>query len=244
VADFDRCSGLLSNPKEYATKPSSCHDIYDTTCMENFTEGLCFSPNGRFLYLSSYYGIKQLDLWDNDTSTQWSYIHGLDTVWDYFNGYSNMYLGPNNKLYIGHWSGIGDGLSVIENPDVKGVGCNFCELCLRFPYFSTTTPPCMPNYDLGAAPVGGTCWPLANSNIAMPLTELIMYPNPASTQLTLELNNSYHNKANYYVYNAIGQFIFDGELKLNQKSILDISNLANGIYYIKCEGMNKKFVKE
>ncbi|HOZ53046.1 MAG TPA: hypothetical protein PLU17_14365, partial [Chitinophagaceae bacterium] len=128
VADFDRCTGVLSNPKEYATRPSSCFDINDTTCMENFTEGLCFSPNGRFLYLSSYFSIKQLDLWDNDTATQWSYIHGIDTAWDYFNGYSNMYLGPNNKLYIGHRNGIGDGLSVIENPDVKGVGCNFCEL--------------------------------------------------------------------------------------------------------------------
>ncbi len=244
VADFDRCTGLLSNPKEYATKPSSCHDIYDTTCMENFTEGLCFSPNGRFLYLSSYYGIKQLDLWDNDTSTQWSYIHGIDTVWDYFNGYSNMYLGPNNKLYIGHWNGIGDALSVIENPDVKGVGCNFCELCLRFPYFSTTTPPCMPNYDLGAAPVGGTCWPLNTSDLNTETPYLLIYPNPASSQLTVELNHSGIKQSNYSLYNTMGQVLISGEINPYHKVSIDISGLPNGIYFIKCEGVIKKFVKE
>ncbi len=88
------------------------------------------------------------------------------------------------------------------------------------------------------------CTPMSIPEEVYNSSSLLVYPNPASSQLTLELNKSKNSKANYYVYNAIGQFILDGELKLNQKSFLDISNLANGIYYIKCEGMSKKFVKE
>ena len=88
------------------------------------------------------------------------------------------------------------------------------------------------------------CTPMSVPKEVYNSSSLLVYPNPASKQLRIELINSKNSKESYYVYNAIGQFILDGELKLNQKSILDISNLANGIYYIKCVGMSKKFVKE
>jgi hypothetical protein len=53
-------------------------------------------------------------------------------------------------MYIGNWNGLGKAMSVINNPDVKGVGCGFCPKCFQFPKIGAGNPPCMPNYALGA----------------------------------------------------------------------------------------------
>ena len=244
VADFDRCTGILSNPKVYPVNPSSCHNIYDTSCYENYTQGLCFSPNGRFLYVSTYDNIKQLDLLDNDTNTQWSYIHGIDTVWDYFNTYSSIYLGPNDKLYIGHYNGLGDAMSVINSPNVKGIACNFCELCCPFPKYGSTDPPCMPNYHLGAAPVGGTCWPLGSSAIIEWNKEIKVYPNPVSTVMVVEtqLENTSQILG---LYNVFGQLVNSYDIKAQQTRIeINMSHFSNGLYYLKCDCNVIKILKE
>ncbi len=150
VADFNRCSGELSNPLVYDVPPLSAHNTFDSTMVDVLSEGLAFSPNGRFLYLNMYYNIQQLDLLDSDTSTRWSVVAGLDTTWDAFNSYSSMYLGPDNKLYVGNWGGLSKQMSYFDTPNIKGVGSGFCPRCLRFPKVGVTAPPCMPNYDLGA----------------------------------------------------------------------------------------------
>ncbi|HOZ53047.1 MAG TPA: T9SS type A sorting domain-containing protein, partial [Chitinophagaceae bacterium] len=106
------------------------------------------------------------------------------------------------------------------------------------------TPPCMPNYDLGAAPVGGTCWPLNTSDLNTETPHLLIYPNPASSHLTLEFNHSSIKQSNYSLYNTMGQVLISGEINSYYKSLIDISSLPSGIYFIKCEGVIKKFVKE
>ena len=247
VADFDRCTGMLSNPKVYATHPASCHDIYDTACYENFTQGLCFSPNGRFLYVSSYYNIKQLDLLDNDTNTQWSLIHGLDTPWVNFNLYSSLYLGPNNKLYVGHYGSLSYAMSVINNPDVKGVGCNFCEMCLPFPKYGAADPPCMPNYHLGAAPVGGNCWPLGISETVSQANEISVYPNPSTGELNI-IADKILADVWIRIVNITGETILQREGLNGGRFTFDISSRPQGIYFVEIKTDNEikrmKLVKE
>ncbi|MBK8686447.1 MAG: hypothetical protein IPN26_16510 [Bacteroidetes bacterium] len=60
----------------------------------------------------------------------------MDTVYDYFNGYSMGYLGWDKKLYIGNWHGLGKTMSVIDSPDNKGISCGWCPKCLRFPGYT------------------------------------------------------------------------------------------------------------
>jgi len=247
VADFDRCNGMLSNPKVYVTHPASCHDIFDTACYENFTQGLCFSPNGRFLYVSSYYNIKQLDLLDNDTNTQWSLIHGLDTPWVNFNLYSSLYLGPNNKLYVGHYGSLSYAMSVINNPDVKGLGCNFCELCLPFPKYGAADPPCMPNYHLGAAPVGGNCWPLGISETVSQANEISVYPNPSTGELNI-IADKILADVWIRIVNITGETILQREGLNGGRFTFDISSRPQGIYFVEIktdsEIKRMKLVKE
>ena len=226
VADFNRCSGVLSNPKVYQTKPG----IFNS----NNHNGLCFSPNGRFIYLSSDYNIKQLDLWDADTNTQWAEVAGLDTIINNFQWYSNMYLGPDNRLYIGNWNGTSNGLSTIIYPDNKGAACGWSPKYLHFPSSGVGAPPCIPNYHLGKM---AGCWPLSNEELIINNEELVVYPNPSSTKISIKYVTAKHEAVYKQLYNSIGQLILS-----TKENEIDVRNLSSGIYYLKVGNQTKKVI--
>jgi len=74
------------------------------------------------------------------------------------------------------------------------------------------------------------------------LSPVRVYPNPATTQLYVDINSQ--EKADYVIYNIIGQIIMQG--KLQELSIINVESLSNGIYYLKISGSENvtlKFVK-
>jgi hypothetical protein len=238
LADFDRCTGMLSNmqkknipilPTNFPASANEPNDKYST--------GLCFSPNGRFIYTITYTNIQQYDTWDSDSSTAWYHVANMDTVYDYFNGYSMGYLGWDKKLYIGNWHGLGKTMSVIDSPDNKGISCGWCPKCLRFPdtLGGATNPPCQPNYNLGKD-TSINCWPLAVENTNMSSESLFVYPNPTSGRLIIRGCN--HNTSKEL-------FSHSGQLLLRTKeNELDLSRFAKGIYILRCEGQVRKVVVE
>jgi hypothetical protein len=154
LADFDRCTGELSNGKSIPVPNFSAHDPSDTTIQDVNTQGLCFSPNGQFLYVNKFFNLLQYDLSDPDSSYRMvSYRRLRYYMAVAFQKYSSSYIGPDGKIYVGNWWGISKQMSVINIPNAKGVACDFCPRCLRFPYPDITgasTPPNMPNYAFGS----------------------------------------------------------------------------------------------
>ena len=227
LADFDRCTGKLSNIKKIKI-PIFAGDSSST--------GLAFSPNGRFLYVTQYTNIYQYDLQDTNQTTAWYYVHGIDTTAGMFAGYTSIDLAPNGKMYIGNYQGVSRQMSVIDSPDFKGNWCNFCRKCLRseavYGYFGTA--PTMPNYGLGAK---APCWPLGMGEIADNRFEINVYPNPANSILYISYTNP--NKLEFELYNTIGQLI----LTTYSKEI-NVSSFSKGIYYFKAENYLKKIVIE
>jgi hypothetical protein len=141
------------------------------------------------------------NIWQYDLQdTTWYHVAGLDTSYQKFQDYDASYLGPNNKLYIGNFAGLSKQMSIIENPDVKGAGCNFCPRCLRLDTLVNgyiSTPPCMPNYSLGAQ----DCWSLATSQLPnKSMSELVAYPNPATSVLNIEVKNIKSSAAKMYPF--------------------------------------------
>lgn len=115
VFDFDRNAGVISNNLQI-TSPDvflNFHDAY----------GIEFSPSGQLLYVSTFQGnqLFQIDL-------------GAGSLTDIINStieiaqggmvfFGALQLGPDKRIYHAH-EGTSF-LGVIENPDVKGLGCNF-----------------------------------------------------------------------------------------------------------------------
>jgi hypothetical protein len=231
LADFDRCYGILSNPKEIIMPWGYSHNINDTSEKERLIKGLAFSPNDELLYVISESNIYQYDL-QVDT---WFHVAGLDTSWQKFQFYDASYLGPDGKLYIGNFGGLSKQMSVINNPDVKGAGCNFCPRCLRFDslglYAAASTPPCMPNYSLGK----DTCWALDVTEHLAVKNELEVFPNPSSTVLYIKSKS----KSNRELFNSIGQLLFT--TKHNE---INVSRYRKGIYYLKVENSVRKIIIE
>lgn len=228
LADFDRCTGILSN-KTKLNIPIQQTDKNST--------GLCFSPNGRFIYTVNYTNIQQYDTWDPDSSTAWYYVAGIDTISTYFMGYSMGYLGWDDKLYIGNWNGLGKTMSVIDSPDNKGISCSWCPKCMRFPdtLGGATNPPCQPNYNLGKD-TSINCWPVAVENTTTISESLFVYPNPTSGRLLIRGCNPDAPKE---LFSQSGQLLL--RTKENE---LDLSRFAKGIYLLRCEGQVRKVVVE
>lgn len=231
IADFDRCTGELSNPKVIAAPEGSQYNPNDTTIKERLPEGLAYSPNGKLLYVMTLANIYQYDFQDSS----WYHVAGLDTTYQKFQHYNASYLGPDNKIYIGNFGGTSKQMSVINNPDVKGAGCNFCPRCLRLDTLAGTayagTPPCMPNYSLGK----DSCFPDAVVEYAVDNKQLTVYPNPASSQLNIE-NGELKMKE---LYNAMGQMIL-----ITKADEIDVKHFPRGLYYLRCNGVAIKVVLE
>lgn len=232
LADFDRCHGLLSNPRVLDI-PWGLFNPNDTVLLDKQSVGLAFSPNNKYLYVASVNNIYQYDLQDNT----WFHVAGRDST--AFASYETMYNAPDGRIYIGNFHGTSKQMSRIDNPDVKGAGCNFCPRCLRLDSLGANayvgTPPCMPDYGLGAK----LCWPLSNDEIPIAIgmdnDKLEVYPNPSSTLIYIK-NRKGKKKE---LYNVVGELLFS-----TKADEINARHFARGVYYIRCEGVGRKVVIE
>ena len=73
-------------------------------------------------------------------------------------------------------------------------------------------------------------------------TDILIYPNPVSSVLYVK---NISKKANYKIYDAVGQVVANGILLNNQ---INVSRLINGVYIIDIDDngrtAQKKFIKE
>ena len=69
-------------------------------------------------------------------------------------------------------------------------------------------------------------------------TELVLYPNPANDQITINATESLMGKT-YLVYDHVGKIVFKGSFDKASAS-LSLSNFSNGIYTLQIEGQVRK----
>lgn len=233
MADFDRCTGELNNPKIFNIPIDSTTFLFIDTVgqLDSVNMGVCFSPNGDFIYLSKRFNIYQYQYNEPDSFIAWYRVqHGPDTSQQKFQQYAHLYLGLDNRIYIGNVAGGYKQMSVIDKPDIKGVGCQFCRKCFRLDtnvLFGMTSPPNMPDYNLGAS--GQVCWPLNSSEIRDKSSESMeVWPNPASTRLFIKTKI----KKERELFNSVGQLLIT-----TKENEIDVSRYAKGIYYLKCNSL-------
>ncbi|MBK8144717.1 MAG: T9SS type A sorting domain-containing protein [Bacteroidetes bacterium] len=235
IADFDRCTGLLSNMKSINVPIDSTGYWYwdSIGIRDSLILGLCFSPNDSFLYINKFMHTYQYEYNIPDSIQAWYEVHRYDTVAEYAL-FGQMQKGIDNRIYIGKYSGYQLFNNVINKPNIKGAGCDFCQFCLDFSAFNgaSTSPPNMPDFNLGPLL---PCWPLENSQLAVGCKQLEVYPNPSSTIFYIKNVNGKKKE----LYNVLGELLFS-----TKADEINVKYFAKGMYYIRCENESKKVIIE
>jgi PKD repeat protein len=143
--DFDRCTGMLSNPRHYPHQ--------DTADTQNYmlSGGLAISQDGSKLYRGSREQLYQYDLRATNIGSSRQLVAKYDGATtngrrDFVGGI--MELGPDGRIYIMPENGTTYRMHVIDHPerDVQECGFNY-----RKYYFHKgfAAMPMFPNYRLG-----------------------------------------------------------------------------------------------
>ncbi|MBL7771548.1 MAG: T9SS type A sorting domain-containing protein [Chitinophagaceae bacterium] len=241
TGDFDRCTGLLSNRKEYNIP-------YDTLIagiwMDSISMGVAYSLNNRFIYVSRYANVLQLDTQETDSNLAWYLVkENGDSITpaqpniNYCTPYSTLFNGPDGRIYVGHiTSGCPYlGISVIDYPNQKGALCGWCNQCLPSPAADTIFPSSFsnqPNYNLGPTS-NPNCFPSNVPSIPLVPTEFTIYPNPSFG--TIEIRSSCKQEGYFQLYDLHGKLVYKNVLKPNETQTLQLPvYLLNGLYTYRC----------
>jgi hypothetical protein len=236
---FDRCSGQFTIKRIIDLQ----HFNNDSLVANPIFNGICFSPNNRYLYAVDDYWVYQIDLNEPNDTLAVQCVSEYDTSKNYSDN-GCMQLTPTGQIYIGHWGGLSQDVNAIMNPNEHGKNCNF-----KFNYCIVNThpnklggtidPPNIPFYGLGAL-AGSPC-----DTIRPQATAWLLYPNPASNIIKLKVpNSSSGNIVAIKVYNMLGQQIINTNTSINfeHEASLPLNYLASGVYVLKAQFGKEEFV--
>lgn len=233
IFDFDRCTGLFSNPLHIAIQDS----IDNTNALGGC--GVAISPSNQFLYVASLINLYQFDLWATNIAMSKDTVAISDGFYPYSPAIRTIFgflqLAPDNKIY-GYANSTGY-LHIIDSPDVFGDSCGTQQHALGFIFPNGHFIPNFPHY---RTPVlaGSPCDTLTNT-IPIPTTTSLninLYPNPANTNITLESSTPLKEGTIVEIYNTIGQVLF--QQKISQETAvleLDIRSLIDGVYIVQIQ---------
>ena len=75
---------------------------------------------------------------------------------------------------------------------------------------------------------------------------IVLYPNPATDKITIDLNNQKSESFNIKISNVLGQVVFS-EMKhyaTNAKEILDVSTFEKGVYHLEVKNNEVSFIQK
>ena len=220
--DFDRCSGLLSNP--LVINAASDYGAIE------------FSPNSNILYHSANAYFYQYDLTSNNIET--SRIL-LDT-WD---GFANPtatafyipHLAADNKIYVTTVQ-LSQYLHVVNYPDSLGFACHFVQRGYEMNGYCSDYPPNYPHFRLGADTT--LC---NNLSITLPTLQnfVNIYPNPAQNEVTFEFSQAIDKEIILFVYDILGKQVQQLTIpKSNTLYKLNVSAYPQGVYSFQLQNGN------
>ena len=242
--DFNRCTGIFSNANVILNSYN-----YRIT-------GSTLSPNGNVAYYSNADAISDLVQLDLTASNVWATRDTIISLSHPFETGGSLRLAPDNKIYwscawtnqinfnypyqdsMYHTENMN--LSVINNPDVVGSGCNFSlygfNLGGKRCYWGL---PNNPDYDLGPV-VGSVCDTLSNGLNENENNLIRIYPNPVGNSAYITIDNEQIFSAE--AINTLSQSFRLSFEKSGSKFKIDTSQLPSGIYILYLKSHEKEYI--
>jgi len=219
--DFDRCSGLFSNPNIIPIT----NGIY--------LWGVSFSPNSNFLYTCSSGIIFQINITNLSIDTVATYdgfISGFPPTCC-ATTFFNMYLAANGKIYVTSGSSVKH-LHEMNFPDSAGVACDIQQHAISLGnYFHLRAVPNHPNYFLGPV-VGSICDSLTSTHEITHDFKFAISPNPNNGNFNILYLLPQNKKGQLQIYDINGRRIYEMNLPpwSTMQNISLPSTIADGIY--------------
>ena len=231
IFDFDRCSGIFSNPVHIGFPDDTVN-----AC------GVAISPSSRYLYVSTALKLYQFDLYATRNIEASRELVG---VYDRFENplpttFYQMMLAPDKKIYMTCTNGA-KYWHIIHSPDKRGLDSNL-EQHFELPTNHAFSPPNFPHFRLFDAQ-GKRCdtlgidgpAPAKDTTPFPPLCvgELRVFPNPASSHTWLELPDC--GKGGLAsAYDITGRWVADWVLDSEEiRTQVDVSAFVTGVYVLR-----------
>jgi hypothetical protein len=247
--DFDRCTGLFSNPKFIFPEQNTNTDRW-------FWEG-AYSPNDSLFYATTTWKtypkdtsrLLQLNLYATNIPSS------CDTLYQHRNPiiFGALRLAPDKKIYMASGDNYSfpaypypdslhniyiENLGVINYPDSLGSACNFVPFSFHLGgkrvYIGL---PNNPNYSLGRL-YGSPCDTLQWVGIDTPNplqgglnAGVTVRPNPFGGVVNIEINNFVDSDMHLKIVDAMGREVLLQKI-VAQKTELDLSKVNAGLYSV------------
>lgn len=204
--DFDRCSGMLSNPVERFIQTFGS------------IKGCAFSPNGQFLYLASAEKVFQYEIATDELVR----IYPQDTA--AMSDLWVMQLAPDGKIYCGNGYSY---ITSIEYPNLKGDSCKLLTKAfdVGLGFYAVPT---YPNYYLGAL-ANSECDTITTIIEASDVQAIFVSPNPLQDYLQIKIINAQFNGTELVISDLLGRTVAKQTL-LQELTTLPTQDWVNGMY--------------
>jgi len=232
IFNFNRSTGEFTNHYHFSTS------------LNETNSGLAFSPNGRFLYVSSGDELHQFDLWVEDgASDQFIKIAEYDGYLDPFpTNFAHMQIGPDCRIYMTSTNGVSL-FHVINNPNEKGQDCNFVQHGLELPI--RNRPACIPNVPVFRFDGDEVCDPTITSVFDVPveiIQDLDIFPNPTSDLISIAFPEDLRDGI-LYVKSMNGQVLLKEEFDYAGSQQVSLAGYDAGMYLIEVVSEGKRYVE-
>ena len=201
--------------------------------------GLVFSPNSRFVYVTTLDHLYQIDLEASDPSGQvihLAYMRGEDLDgWPVAAGM--MHLGPDCRVYISPAS-ASRFMHVIHQPNLPGAAALAEKMAIYTPTRFAFHLPNIPMFRFGGSCDSTIAWgiPTEVSEPLAPMLSARLFPNPVSELAYLELPKGHGWRA-ALLFNAQGQQLRRIPLAPGQRQAeIPVAGLPSGLYFVIGEG--------
>lgn len=238
--DFDRCSGLLSNPV--------VHDLTDSIPWGD-GNACNISSDGTKLYIRRSsrpdLGLSGALLQYDLNNSNWTLLSNTVT--------NSPQLAPNGKEIFLEGRIVLDDTTVIrtlcriQKPNLPGLSCDFV-LHTDTIENSTTfvSPSNFANFRLGPID-GSSCDTLGINSLETnenPISDISIYPNPSKDILNIRLLNMLPQNPEISLFNAQGANVYEAKYSGMLYSIqLKELNLSSGLYWVRVINGNERFMR-